>query len=220
MSKRKPSPRKKKTSEPEKNSIPVYCAHDKLVSLASLQPNPRNPNIHPDNQIEALSAIIVANGWRSPITVSNRSGMIVRGHGRYLSAVLLKEKKVPVDYQDYVTEGEEWRDLLADNKIAELSERDDKKVAEILKEIPEEERILSGYPEHEVLPMLDAIEVKETPPPEPEPAVEVSPGAAFRATQDQAVVIRKAIAKVLNDNSNPNISDGRALELICADFLS
>ena len=146
--------------------------------------------------------------------------MIVRGHGRYLAAVLLKEKGAPVDYQDYANEGEEWRDLLADNKIAELSERDDRMVAAILLKIPEEERVLSGYPEHEILPMLDALEAEEPPPPESEPAGEVSPGSAFRATQDQAVVIRKAIAKVRNDNSNPNISDGRALELICADFMS
>ena len=208
---------RKKKSNPSR-SIPIYCAYDKIVSLAKLQPNPRNPNKHPENQIEILSAIILANGWRQSITVSNRSGMIVRGHGRYLAAVLMKEKTAPVDYQDYENEGEEWRDLLADNKIAELSERDDKMVAKLLAEIPEAERVLSGYPEQESAPLVSSLEAEEPPAPEPEPAGEVSPGSAFRATPEQAVIIRKAINKVRNDQQNPNASDGRCLELICADF--
>lgn len=67
--------------------IPVYCSHDKIVSITKVVPNPRNPNIHPERQIEILSKIIQEQGWRQPITISNRSGFIVKGHGRYLAAV-------------------------------------------------------------------------------------------------------------------------------------
>jgi ParB-like chromosome segregation protein Spo0J len=79
-------------------TIPVYCAFDKLVPTDTLQPNPRNPNQHPDSQITLLAKVITAQGWRSPITVSKRSGLIVRGHGRYAAALRLGTPEVPVDY--------------------------------------------------------------------------------------------------------------------------
>lgn len=104
--------------------VPVYCAHDRLVPVEAVVPNPRNPNTHPDRQIDLLARIIGAQGWRAPITISNRSGFIVRGHGRYLAALRLGLPSVPADFQDYPSEAAEWADLIADNRIAELAEMD------------------------------------------------------------------------------------------------
>lgn len=115
--------------------IPVYCSHDKIVSITKVVPNPRNPNIHPERQIEILSKIIQDQGWRQPITISNRSGFIVKGHGRYLAAVQLNANDVPVDYQDYENEAEEWADLIADNRISELSNMNEDLLADLLGEI-------------------------------------------------------------------------------------
>lgn len=115
--------------------IPVYCSHDKIVSITKAVPNPRNPNIHPERQIEILSKIIQEQGWRQPITISNRSGFIVKGHGRYMAAVQFNANDVPVDYQDYENEAEEWADLIADNRIAELSNMNEDLLADLLGEI-------------------------------------------------------------------------------------
>lgn len=117
--------------------IPVYCAHDKIVSITKVVPNPRNPNTHPDRQLEILSQIIKEQGWRQPITVSKRSGFIVKGHGRYQAAIILNADKVPVDYQDYANEAEEWADLIADNRIAELSNMNEDLLSDLLCEINE-----------------------------------------------------------------------------------
>jgi hypothetical protein len=108
----------------EGTEVPIYCAHTDVVEIEKLVPNPKNPNTHPYYQIEMLAKIIVAQGWRSPITVSRRSGFIVRGHGRFTAAIKAGFSKVPVDYQDYQDEAAEWADLVADNRIAELSEID------------------------------------------------------------------------------------------------
>jgi 3'-phosphoadenosine 5'-phosphosulfate sulfotransferase (PAPS reductase)/FAD synthetase len=113
----------------------VRCAYDEMVSLEKIIPNPRNPNTHPKRQIELLAKIIDYQGWRAPISVSTRSGFIVRGHGRYEAAKLLKEAAAPVDYQDYETEAQEWADLVADNRIAELAEIDDKLLGSILTDL-------------------------------------------------------------------------------------
>jgi len=55
--------------------IPIHCAHTTLADPALLRPNPANPNRHSAHQIQLLAAIIQAQGWRAPITVSMRSGM-------------------------------------------------------------------------------------------------------------------------------------------------
>lgn len=124
--------------------IPVYCAFDKIVPVEELTPNPKNPNQHPENQVELLAKVIKAQGWRAPVTVSTRSGMIVRGHGRYLAGKLLG-CPAPVDYQDYATEADEMADLVADNRIAELAEMDKKMLAEIMSQFDEESLSLTGY---------------------------------------------------------------------------
>lgn len=115
--------------------VPVFCAHDAIVAIEKLIPNPKNPNTHPDAQIQALGRIIRQTGWRAPITVSKRSGFIVKGHGRLAAAKLEGLTEVPVDYQNYTNEAEEYADLVADNRIAELAE------------IPME---LTGYTDKEV----------------------------------------------------------------------
>lgn len=132
--------------------IPVYCSHDEIVDIMKVIPNPRNPNMHPQRQIEILAQVIKAQGWRKPITVSRRSGFVVSGHGRLQAAILLQEKQVPVDYQDYATEAEEWADLVADNRIAELSSVDEDLLIDILNDINDTDidTMLTGYEYHEI----------------------------------------------------------------------
>jgi len=125
----------------------IHCKYDKVVGVKDLVPNPDNPNRHPDKQIELLSKLIKVHGWRSPITVSNQSGKIVRGHGRYLASLKLGLKNVPVDYQDYDSYEMELADLAADNRIAELSDMGEELTAALLSKV-EEAKIdieLTGY---------------------------------------------------------------------------
>jgi hypothetical protein len=117
------------------SGIPVHCAHDELADVDVLVPNPRNPNRHSEEQIRLLSKIIRHQGWRAPITISNRSGFVVRGHGRLQAARLLGVDLVPVDCQDYASEAEEWADLIADNRLSELSEMDNPTLRELLQEL-------------------------------------------------------------------------------------
>lgn len=141
------------------DGVPVFCAHDAIVDAAKLVPNPKNPNTHPDAQIQALGRIIRQTGWRQPITVSKLSGFIVKGHGRLSAALLEGLKEVPVDYQNYANAAEEYADLVADNRIAELAEIDQKLLADIFAdidtgEIPME---LTGYTEDEVESLVTAL---------------------------------------------------------------
>ena len=139
--------------------IPVFCAYDKLMNPKDLVGNPRNPNQHPKDQIQLLAHIIQSQGWRAPITVSNQSGYVVRGHGRLAAALEFGAECVPVDYQNYSNEAEEWADLIADNRLAELSEIDNVKIADLIADMDTGEVpvILSGYSEDEIENILAAI---------------------------------------------------------------
>lgn len=142
------------------NDVPVYCAHDKVERITDVKPNPKNPNQHPPEQIKLLAAIIRRQGWRAPITVSTRSGYIVKGHGRLLAAQYMEAEYVPVDYQNYNSDEEEIADLIADNRLAELSEIDNAMLAELFVEIkldPDFDISLTGFTEDEYLELLGGL---------------------------------------------------------------
>lgn len=137
----------------------VMCAFDALVPLNELKPNPRNPNTHPEDQIQLLAKLIQGHGWRAPVTVSTRSGLIVRGHGRYMAAQLLKAAVVPVDYQDYESEALEFADLIADNRIAELAAVDLPTLKDLLVDLDtgEFDMDLTGFNEAALGRMMTAV---------------------------------------------------------------
>lgn len=122
----------------------IKCAHDKIVELHKLQPHPRNPNKHPDRQIEILAKIIDHQGQRLPIVVSNRTGFIVAGHGRLQAITKLQWPAVAVDYQDFDTDADEYAHMIADNKIAELAKHDDAMMIEDIKAFEFEDFELLG----------------------------------------------------------------------------
>lgn len=130
--------------------VKIYCAYDELLSTEILKEHPKNPNKHPERQIKLLADIIHKQGWRAPITVSNQSGFIVRGHGRLQAARLLGLEVVPVDYQDYENVDAEIADLIADNKIAEFSELDKDIFGPLLKELDNDWLAATGFTENEL----------------------------------------------------------------------
>lgn len=113
----------------------IECTFEKMVPIAKVIPNPKNPNKHSTEQIEWLARIIEAHGWRHPITISKRSGFIVAGHCRLEAAKVLKCKTVPVDMQHFESEAEEHAVMMADNFIAELAETDTLQVHDLLIEL-------------------------------------------------------------------------------------
>ena len=127
--------KKRAPVSPDPSKPLVNCAFDELVALEKLVPNPRNPNQHPQSQVTLLAKVIAHQGWRSPVVVSTRSGFIVAGHGRYEAAKVLGLDTVPVDYQDFATEADEWAHLVADNRLAELAEADESALRGLLAEL-------------------------------------------------------------------------------------
>ena len=119
----------------ELSGVKVHCAFEKAVDVVDLVEHPRNPNKHSDKQIALLAKIIRNQGWRNPIVVSADSGFIVAGHGRLMAAKVLNVEQVPVDFQPFDNEAEEYAHLIADNRIAELAEADKSELAKLVREL-------------------------------------------------------------------------------------
>lgn len=102
----------------------IHCTYNELTPVSSLKPSPKNRNKHSQEQIERLAKILEYQGWRYPIKVSNQSGFITSGHGRLLAAKSLGQTEVPVNFQDYESEEQEYADIQADNAIASWAELD------------------------------------------------------------------------------------------------
>lgn len=187
-----------------------------MVPIDQLKPNPRNPNKHPKDQIEELAEIIRVTGWRRPIIVSNQSGLVVVGHGRLSAGYLLEAKEVPVDFQDYDTPDHETADMIGDNAIALKAEIDLAETFSLLKELPAELIPLTACDPDAILEELrgDAHEGGEK-----SFGPEDGGPVPYFVSPDQAVTIGKAIKKIRREEK-PDMSDGRALELICAEFIS
>jgi hypothetical protein len=135
-------------------SFEVKCAHDSMVAIGDLYPHPQNPNEHPEEQLSYFRAILAYQGWRRPITVSKRSGFVVKGHGALMTARSVGETHVPVDFQDYPDEAAELADMVADNQLAKLSQMNTGKLLEIttgLAALPNFDLQLTGFSQVQLL---------------------------------------------------------------------
>lgn len=106
------------------NKIFIHSTQIKIVSVKELKPRPGNRNHHPQYQIDRLAKIYEYQGFRNPIIVSNQSGNIVCGTGRYLAAIRAGLKELPVIYQDYESDEQEYAHHVSDNGIGISSELD------------------------------------------------------------------------------------------------
>jgi hypothetical protein len=139
--------------------IEIKCSYTEMRDIETIVPHPRNPNTHPAEQIKRLAKIIEHTGFRSPIVISKRSGFVIKGHGRLMAAKALQMDAVPVDIQDYTDEAQEWSDMIADNRIAELSEIDNSLLIDLLNDIPDPE--FTGFTDVEIGELFETIEPEQ-----------------------------------------------------------
>lgn len=99
----------------------------KLLNRAtdSLEPCSRNALNHSETQIEKIAASIDNFGFINPIIV-DRSNVVVSGHGRLLAAKRLNLATVPTILVDHLSDAQIRAYRIADNRLAELSDWDDR----------------------------------------------------------------------------------------------
>lgn len=113
----------------------IYAKSITLVPLKDIKLNPKNRNKHPADQIDRLVLILKENGFRRPGTISNRTGFLVCGEGRYLAAKKIGLKEMPIMFQDYAGEADELADAIADNAIDKWAQLDTSGIMQDVKDL-------------------------------------------------------------------------------------
>jgi DNA modification methylase len=137
------------------SKTPIIVTQIEVWPIDRLTPYAKNPLTHPDQQVAQISISIQENGMVNPILV-DKNGNIIAGHGRVLGAQLAGLTELPVIVLDHLTEVQARALRIADNKIAENSCWDEKKLYAELAALLEEKIDLTslGFSELELKRVL------------------------------------------------------------------
>lgn len=132
-------------------------AHETVfIKVEDLRPNPRNPNKHPETQIQMLMASLQRDGQTKPILVRKANNMIIAGHGVQTAARRLGWSEMQVILWD-VDQATAERVMLADQRLGTLSEMDKGRVAGLMLEIGAGDWMSTGYTQEEGAKLLEAV---------------------------------------------------------------
>ncbi len=189
------------------------------VPVDDLVPDPDNARDHDERNLEAIKASLTDYGQQKPIVI-NRERVVIAGNGTLQAAKELGWTEIAAVTYDGAGLPEGF--ALADNRSAELARWDYRTLAVQMQSLQERgfdlERL--GWQQYEVRPLLEA---RWTPPGVSSESFETSESqnqSPLKLTSDQREVVERAIAAVRREQDDPKMPEGRAVELICADYLS
>ncbi|MGB7680487.1 MAG: DNA methyltransferase [Candidatus Acidiferrales bacterium] len=108
------------------------------LPVASLRPDPKNARLHSDKQVQQIARSIEAFGFNVPVLVDANS-QVMAGHGRLLACKLLDIAQVPVIRLEHLSQPQMRAFMIADNRLTENSEWDNRLLGEQLKILSEAE---------------------------------------------------------------------------------
>ena len=102
--------------------------------ITTLNPYPRNSRKHSNEQLDRVKASIHEFGFTNPVLI-DKFNTIVAGHARVEAAKRLSMTHVPTITLDQLTPEQVKSYVIADNRLAELSEWDEELLRQELEEI-------------------------------------------------------------------------------------
>lgn len=192
------------------------------IPVSKITPAPYNPRLDlkpGDPEYEKIKRSIEEFGFVEPLVWNEFNGVLVGGHQRLKVLIQLGHTEVDVSVVHITDENKEKALNVALNKVT--GEFDFPKLQELLKGLKAEnyDVSLTGFEQHD----LDNLLAGEWCAPK---LNDLAPGThpdemeLFKTTKEQADVIRQAIARVKEKcDGVETLSEGRALELISADYL-
>ena len=122
------------TSKAHGRAAPAARSTISHFPVGSIFADPKNPRLHPREQVRAIARSIKAFGFNAPILV-DQNNRIVAGHGRLEAAKFLELPEVPVIRLEHLSEAQAKAYMLADNKLTDRSTWGDEQLALRLKEL-------------------------------------------------------------------------------------
>ncbi len=110
----------------------------RYLSTSRLKPDPKNPRLHSEKQVQQIARSIKAFGFNVPLLIDAEM-QVVAGHGRLQACQLLAITEVPTISLEHLTEAQARAFMIADNRLTENATWDDRLLAEQFKELSEVE---------------------------------------------------------------------------------
>lgn len=103
-------------------------------AISKLTLDPHNPRSHYKKQIGQIASSIRTFGFNVPVLIDSK-GKVIAGHGRILACHELGITKIPTVCLDHLNKHQARAFMIADNRLTENAEWDDRLLAEQLKEL-------------------------------------------------------------------------------------
>src|SRR5271155_5015422 len=107
-------------------------------TVASLTPDPSNARLHTDKQVRQIAKSIEVFGFNVPILI-NAESQVVAGHGRLEACKKLGITELPTIRLEHLSEHQARAFVIADNRLTEKAEWDNRLLGEQLKILSEAE---------------------------------------------------------------------------------
>jgi len=150
--------------------------------IDQLKPHAANPRRHSKKQVRQIADSIRVFGFNVPVLI-DRDGNVIAGHGRLLAVRELGWTEVPTLCLDHLTPTQARAFQIADNKLTENAEWDDRLLAQQLKDLSlsglDFSLELTGFEMAEI--DLRILSLDDTPEPADDPA-DVVPGVSAGPT--------------------------------------
>lgn len=190
-----------------------------LVVLESLELDPDNARRHPRANIDAIKTSLDKVGQRKPIVIA--VGTVFAGNGTVIAARELGWTHLAAVPSEDLSSDALRAYAIADNATTDLGEWEAAKLREAVKALPPFWKEATGFTP-EAVEALSSMALP--PPPKGEKAGKVEgEGGGTRGilvSKEQGEVIDRAVDKLRAQEADPSMTVGRALELLCAEFLS
>jgi len=190
------------------------------VPLDQLAPDPRNARLHDGFNLEAIRRSLAKFGQQKPI-VADRNYVIIAGHGTYQAAQLLGWDSLAVVFSDLEAE-DAIAYGIADNATGDTSDWNKDQLKELLGDLKQFEYDLTtlGFTDAEI----NKLTAPDWTPPEVPNVLPDEHSAkkakAINLTPAMRETVDRAIEKIREIAADQTMTEGRCIELICADWLS
>ena len=184
------------------------------VEVDSLIPDPENLNHHPEYSYKVLMSSLQRFGQHKPIVV--HKGVVICGNGLLEAAKRIGWSHVAVSTFSG-TDREAKALAVADNKSPENSYFEDGAmdvIEELLSEFSPEE--LGGFASVDLSDPFDETIADDDEDVSEEPQ---SPQKTVRFTNEQWDIVAQVV-DIIREEAGQRLSEGRCLELVCADYMS
>lgn len=196
------------------------------IDINKLKLDPKNARKHDDKNIKMIAASLSEFGQQR-IPVVTPDFVVVAGNGTVIAAKSINWNSIYVHISD-LTDTKAMAYSIADNQIASTSSWDLEVYGLNIKEIKDagwlENWNAIGFEKDELNLFLSANwNEHNTQPDSVEPdksGLKEEMGKPIKLTIDQRITIDEAISALRLREDDSKISEGRVIELLCADFLS